>query len=146
MNFLCKAPGFEIVNNKNTFLYSCVGSSSELSELPSSPPPWPQAKVLLLTPEWAQSLPLSREDVDWIEANGGERITHTVALDYQHYSMQAILHAALPPAVREVPSAFEVVGHIAHLNLKENVLPYKEMVGRSEELRVDSGRGMFAWL
>ncbi len=94
-----------------------------------------QAKVLLLAPELGQSPSLSREDEDWIAANGGEMVSHAVALDYQHFTMQAILHAVLPPEMREVPSAFETVGHIAHLNLREEVLPYKELVGELERLR-----------
>ena len=30
----------------------------------------------------------------------------------------------------EVPSSFETVGHIAHLNLREELLPYKHIVGQ----------------
>lgn len=35
----------------------------------------------------------------------------------------------LPEGV-EVPSSFETVGHIAHLNLREEVLPYKHVIGQ----------------
>lgn len=55
--------------------------------------------------------------------------SHTITLDYNHYSMHSILRAVLPPEVTDVPSAFESVGHIAHLNLRENHLPYKEIIG-----------------
>lgn len=34
------------------------------------------------------------------------------------------------PVGIEVPSAFETVGHIAHLNLREEALPYKQLIGR----------------
>ncbi len=30
----------------------------------------------------------------------------------------------------EVPSAFETVGHIAHLNLREELLPWKHVIGQ----------------
>ncbi len=30
----------------------------------------------------------------------------------------------------DVPTSFETVGHIAHLNLRDEVLPYKRLVGR----------------
>jgi tRNA G37 N-methylase Trm5 len=35
----------------------------------------------------------------------------------------------LPPGA-EVPSSFETVGHIAHLNLRDELLPYKHLVGQ----------------
>lgn len=38
----------------------------------------------------------------------------------------------LPPGV-EVPSSFETVGHLAHLNLREELLPYKHLIGQVRE-------------
>ena len=35
----------------------------------------------------------------------------------------------LPPGL-EVPCSFETVGHIAHLNLRDELLPYKHLVGQ----------------
>ncbi len=40
-----------------------------------------------------------------------------------------ILRELLPAEV-EVPSSFETVGHIAHLNLREQHLPYKNVIGQ----------------
>ena len=36
----------------------------------------------------------------------------------------------LLPAGLEVPCSFETVGHIAHLNLRDELLPYKHLVGQ----------------
>jgi hypothetical protein len=36
----------------------------------------------------------------------------------------------LPPTCTEVPSAFEAVGHIAHINLRDDLLPYKYLIGQ----------------
>ena len=44
--------------------------------------------------------------------------------------MKAILRAVLPDEVEQIPTAFEMVGHIAHLNLRESQLPYKKLIGR----------------
>lgn len=41
---------------------------------------------------------------------------------------------ALLPDGMEVPSAFEGIGHIAHLNLKDEWLPYKHIIG---EVRIE---------
>ena len=87
-------------------------------------------KFLLLTPDRFLQKPLSEGDISWIGANGGQRTTHTFALEYQHYTMHAILRAVLPTEIEEVPHAFETVGHIAHLNLRQEQLPYKEVIGK----------------
>ncbi|KAL9181678.1 hypothetical protein ACHAXT_012021 [Thalassiosira profunda] len=38
---------------------------------------------------------------------------------------------ASAPIVEEVPSSFEIAGHIAHVNLRSEALPYKYLVGRA---------------
>ena len=45
------------------------------------------------------------------------------------------LHRCMPlqkllPAGVEVPTSFECVGHIAHLNLRDEHLPYKYVIGQ----------------
>lgn len=40
-----------------------------------------------------------------------------------------ILRKLLPPNI-EVPTSFETVGHIAHLNLRDDQLPYKHLIGQ----------------
>ena len=30
----------------------------------------------------------------------------------------------------DVPTSFETVGHVAHLNLRDEALPYKRLIGR----------------
>lgn len=40
-----------------------------------------------------------------------------------------ILEALLPKGMI-VPSAFETVGHIAHLNLREEHAPYKKLIAK----------------
>ena len=52
-----------------------------------------------------------------------------VELDYSHVSTGEILRRLLPAEIPDVPTAFEAVGHIAHLNLRDEVLPYRHIVG-----------------
>lgn len=88
-------------------------------------------KALLLIPEELRPHLLTPADQEWIRANGGEETTHTVTLTYPNsYSQVAIMRALLPTTIKEVPSGFEAVGHIAHLNLKEELMPYKNLIGK----------------
>ena len=47
----------------------------------------------------------------------------------RYYLFLQILEALLPKGII-VPSAFETVGHIAHLNLREEHLPYKTLIAK----------------
>ena len=85
--------------------------------------------MLLLTPSHLMKTPLLPVDRDWITAHGGEEITWVVRLGYEHFSKRTILRAILPADVKEVPVGFEFVGHIAHYNLKEEHLSYKNIIG-----------------
>lgn len=85
--------------------------------------------MLLLAPPHLMKRPLSEEDHAWIAANGGEEVTRVISLGYENYSKHAILRAIFPPEVQAVPSGFEQVGHIAHYNLREEHLPYKNIIG-----------------
>lgn len=65
-----------------------------------------------------------------------ERVEHgvAVAVYWQSVGLGAMLQALLPAAaVRaaggEVPTAFETVGHIAHVNLRAPLLPYRHAIG-----------------
>jgi len=50
-------------------------------------------------------------------------------LFYDYWQMNEILEALLPEGVI-VPSAFETVGHIAHLNLRDEHFPYKKLIAK----------------
>ena len=86
-------------------------------------------------PERCLPNPVPPEILQWITSNGGRRGFYTVKLEYQHYSSRAILSAVLPEDIDEIPTGFEVVGHIAHLNLRKEVLPYKALIGMLSALK-----------
>jgi hypothetical protein len=87
------------------------------------PPPRPRPAAL---PEELRAL---------IAAGGFDWSTFDQHLDYRHLGADQVLKQLLPDGV-EVPSSFESIGHIAHLNLKEEVLPWKHVIG---EVRREGG-------
>ncbi|GMH62965.1 hypothetical protein TL16_g03595, partial [Triparma laevis f. inornata] len=57
--------------------------------------------------------------------------TYTVTSDYSGMTVDAVLRKVIPESVtNEIPSSFESVGHLAHVNLRENVLPWKYIIGK----------------
>ncbi|KAJ9114373.1 hypothetical protein QFC20_001516 [Naganishia adeliensis] len=74
-----------------------------------------------LTPEvMDQLLPLSKGFVPY-----------EIELGYDHWNAFDILHATLPEdLLDDAPAAFTITGHIAHLNLREDYLPYKYLIGQ----------------
>ncbi len=41
-----------------------------------------------------------------------------------------LLQRIVPENIQEMPHAFESVGHIAHMNLRDELLPYKHIIGQ----------------
>ncbi|XP_073494817.1 tRNA (guanine(37)-N(1))-methyltransferase [Phyllobates terribilis] len=50
-------------------------------------------------------------------------------LTYEHFKTDEILEAVLPKG-QDVPTSFSRVGHIAHMNLRDHQLPYKNLIGQ----------------
>ncbi|KAG7673758.1 hypothetical protein KSW81_006949 [Nannochloris sp. 'desiccata'] len=72
------------------------------------------------------SPPLTLHDI--ITRDSLEITDATVQLTYDDVSLGDVLHRLLPENI-EVPSSFEQVGHIAHLNLRDELLPYRKIIG-----------------
>lgn len=62
-------------------------------------------------------------------------------LTYEHYTTEEILSKLLFPLIKndspdintdslEIPCSFEQAGHIAHMNIREEMLPYKNIIGQ----------------
>eukprot|EP00955_Chlamydomonas_euryale_P042770 352421-Chlamydomonas_euryale.AAC.51 len=85
-------------------------------------------KLLLLDDSFPDVTLLSEELQGIVESNALEQVKHTVVLDYSYLNATQVLRKLLPPEV-EVPTSFECVGHLAHLNLREEQLPYKAIIG-----------------
>lgn len=54
-----------------------------------------------------------------------------IDLDYDHWQVDDVLKSILPDElVADSPAGFSMVGHIAHLNLRDEYLPYKHIIGQ----------------
>ena len=62
-------------------------------------------------------------------------VPYDLHLTYDNWSMRDILEAIIPEpsehddAFQETPTGFSQVGHVAHLNLRDNYLPWKYLIG-----------------
>ncbi|ANB12132.1 Trm5p [Sugiyamaella lignohabitans] len=56
---------------------------------------------------------------------------YTLNLDYDYWRAEDILESVLPEdLLNEVPTGFTVVGHIAHMNIREEYMPYRFLIGQ----------------
>ena len=61
---------------------------------------------------------------------GSKYKIYNIAFDFDYWSYDDILKAILPEdLIENCPSAFTVAGHLAHLNLKEQYMPYRNIIG-----------------
>ncbi|KAK8469516.1 hypothetical protein PHAVU_005G087700 [Phaseolus vulgaris] len=58
-----------------------------------------------------------------------ELVRCKLTLFYDYWQMTEVLETLLPAGMI-IPSAFETVGHIAHLNLRDEHLPYKRLIAK----------------
>eukprot|EP00962_Isochrysis_galbana_P056489 scaffold28499_cov101-Isochrysis_galbana.AAC.3 len=97
---------------------------------PNSDQPSGTTRLLLLA-EGVSDLALTglpEELRQYVQQEGGVAVHHHVQLGYDKFSAEQVLRKLLPAGL-EVPSAYEQVGHIAHMNLRDELLPYKSLIG-----------------
>ena len=86
-------------------------------------------KILLLHPQKSLDT-LEKQDREFAESHGAEETTYELVLGYEHWTAEQVLRAVLPDEITEVPSSFETIGHIAHVNLRDSQLDYKKLIGK----------------
>ncbi|KAL2352263.1 Met-10+ like-protein-domain-containing protein [Cryomyces antarcticus] len=88
-------------------------------------------KCLLLKPEIKHddSSTWSAKLRDSVKAEEVGVVPYELELDYKYWTYHDIISAILPEnELGEIPSGFSVVGHVAHLNLRDQYLPYKHLI------------------
>ncbi|KAJ7786602.1 Met-10+ like-protein-domain-containing protein [Mycena metata] len=74
---------------------------------------------------------LSSEALEFLKTESNGLIPYTLELGYDHWTADEIIQAILPEALRErSPVGFSMTGHIAHINLNNDYLPYKHQIGQ----------------
>ena len=98
----------------------------------------PQKRLLLLNPDLIClnsahefvliSDPDSRNNLAEFIKHDAEGCIHEIVLDYDYWSTEEVLGATLPDGM-DIPTSFETIGHIAHLNLRIEHEPFKHLIG-----------------
>lgn len=58
-------------------------------------------------------------------------IPYELKLDYDYWNYRDVLSTLLPEELHDdIPSGFNTAGHVAHLNLRDQHLPYKMLIGQ----------------
>ena len=83
-------------------------------------------RIVLLNP----NVVLTEEQEQLLQKLNYERVNYTLSLGYEYWTSDQVLRAVLPEDIGEVTTAFESVGHIAHMNLRESQLKYKQLIGK----------------
>ena len=86
-----------------------------------------QTRILVLSGEAA----LEDDRIKTLLNDGHQKTSYTITTSYADRSVEDVLRQMLPDTISELPTAFEIVGSIAHLNLRDDVLPYKFIVGKA---------------
>ncbi|CZT42249.1 probable protein MET-10 [Rhynchosporium secalis] len=88
-------------------------------------------KCLLLRPEVKPEDPSTWSDAlrEAVKAEDVGVIPYDLKLDYNYWTYHDVMTSLLPEdAQGEIPVGFAIVGHVAHLNLRDEYLPYKKVI------------------
>ncbi|XP_057290590.1 tRNA (guanine(37)-N1)-methyltransferase-like [Hydractinia symbiolongicarpus] len=88
-----------------------------------------KSKIILLRPDIRSLDEFTTSQKSILDEEGATFTRHEIELTYKDFNLEEILKKVLPKNTEELVSSFETVGHIAHVNLKENLLDFKHLIG-----------------
>lgn len=68
--------------------------------------------------------------IELLEASKIRCMNHSYIRGYDELTGPEALRMLIPADIKEIPKSFEICGHIAHINLTEDLLPYKNLIGQ----------------
>ena len=92
---------------------------------------FPRRKNVVECPEEPQKFKLilfADEIPSELEAIG-DKIFYQIHLCYDDYSFEEVMRKLIPESI-DPPTSFESIGHIAHFNLRDDVWPFRHLVGQ----------------
>ncbi|KAK0521327.1 tRNA(m(1)G37)methyltransferase [Tilletia horrida] len=88
----------------------------------------PDQRILALNVQHENELDDAARNL--ISEVGGEVISHLLEIGYDFFKADQVLAALLPEELSKgTPTSFTIIGHIAHLNLRDEYLPYRFLIG-----------------
>ncbi|KAI8647388.1 Met-10+ like-protein-domain-containing protein, partial [Parasitella parasitica] len=57
-------------------------------------------------------------------------LNYEFQVDYDYWTTEQILYSVMPEGDAETPSSFATIGHIAHVNLKQENMPFKSFIAQ----------------
>lgn len=140
----CMIPGIKVPNKSVGIVTKKLKSSlirlpklKNVAELENTDADFSTHRLVLLDPvKYESSVDLGCEIESFLKENGVEINTfkhYDIELCYDNWSVSEIIKALLPELKTNI-SGFSVIGHIAHLNLKDEALDFKDLIGKHEYL------------
>ena len=105
-----------------------------IADLATDDPQYKSHKLFLLNPNTFRTVnDFSTEDLTKLaqfDVDVKDLTQFDLELGYQNWNCAETLRAVLPKDVEGV-SSYSIIGHIAHLNLKPEVMDYKHVIGEN---------------
>ena len=59
-----------------------------------------------------------------------ECVEMPVELSYENFTYNHCIRKVIPENIQDIPSSYELIGKIAHMNLRNHLLPFKKIIGK----------------
>jgi tRNA (guanine37-N1)-methyltransferase len=68
--------------------------------------------------------------MELLQSGDCQQTSYTIRIPYSDFTVDEILRKLLPNEIQEISSAHEMIGHLAHVNLRDEVLPFQFWIAK----------------